>query len=205
MRTHIFSYVIPHDYGFAPNPYGGFLTLATCKPKIRRSARVGDYIAGTGSVETVGADRLVYAGKVTAIVPIEDYGRLRKYSLKRPSRRSERWRRYGDNIYHLVDGDWKQRRNPYHGDDAKNHDLSGVNVLICDQFWYYGQDAITIPVRLRGVIKKGPSHKRIREVGLVQRFIDWLESLPDGMIGSTAEDEDHNTTTCTRGRHGEIC
>ena len=34
----IFSYVITHDSGFAPNPFGGFLTLATCKPKIRKSA-----------------------------------------------------------------------------------------------------------------------------------------------------------------------
>ena len=27
----LFSYVVDHDYGFAPNPFGGFCTLAKCK------------------------------------------------------------------------------------------------------------------------------------------------------------------------------
>ena len=36
------------DYGFAPNPFFGFCTLANCKPKIRKSANVGDWIIGTG-------------------------------------------------------------------------------------------------------------------------------------------------------------
>ena len=43
----IMSYIITHDYGFAPNPYGGFLTLATCKPKIRNSAKIGDILVGS--------------------------------------------------------------------------------------------------------------------------------------------------------------
>jgi len=29
----LFSYVVDHDYGFAPNPSGGFCTLAKCKYK----------------------------------------------------------------------------------------------------------------------------------------------------------------------------
>ena len=37
----------PRDYGFAPNPYFGYCTLATCKPVIRRCAGVGDWIAWT--------------------------------------------------------------------------------------------------------------------------------------------------------------
>ena len=31
-----YSYIITRDYGFAPNPFGGVCTLATCKPKIRK-------------------------------------------------------------------------------------------------------------------------------------------------------------------------
>lgn len=34
------------DTGFAPNPFFGILTLATCKPGIRLTKKVGDYIAG---------------------------------------------------------------------------------------------------------------------------------------------------------------
>ena len=37
----LYSYVITRDYGFAPNPFGGICTLATCKPGIRNHAKVG--------------------------------------------------------------------------------------------------------------------------------------------------------------------
>ncbi|WP_198140678.1 Nmad2 family putative nucleotide modification protein [Polaromonas naphthalenivorans] len=30
-------YLMTHDSGFAPNPFHGTLTLATCKPGIRRT------------------------------------------------------------------------------------------------------------------------------------------------------------------------
>ena len=29
-----YSYVVARDYGFAPNPFNGILTLAACKPVI---------------------------------------------------------------------------------------------------------------------------------------------------------------------------
>ena len=34
---HCFRYRMDHDYGFAPNPFWGTLTLATCKAQIRKS------------------------------------------------------------------------------------------------------------------------------------------------------------------------
>ena len=45
----LFSYVVARDYGFAPNPFFGVCTLATCKPIVRRVAAIGDWIVGTGS------------------------------------------------------------------------------------------------------------------------------------------------------------
>ena len=41
----LFAYKMTHDTGFAPNPFWGCLTLATCKPKIRESKRPGDWVA----------------------------------------------------------------------------------------------------------------------------------------------------------------
>lgn len=41
-----FSYVVARDYGFAPNPFGGICTLATCKQRIRNNANVNDWIFG---------------------------------------------------------------------------------------------------------------------------------------------------------------
>ncbi|MGE3595803.1 MAG: hypothetical protein AB7N70_09645 [Dehalococcoidia bacterium] len=40
------SYKMTHDTGFAPNPFWGCLTLATCKPGIRQTRGPGDWIAG---------------------------------------------------------------------------------------------------------------------------------------------------------------
>ena len=80
----IFSYVIPHDSGFAPNPFCGVLTLATCKPRIRKTAQKGDFIVGTGSAATVGNDKLVYAAEIDDVVPIAEYGTSKKYRTKRP-------------------------------------------------------------------------------------------------------------------------
>ena len=41
-----YSYVIKRDFGFAPNPFGEFCTLATCKPVIRKVANVNDWVFG---------------------------------------------------------------------------------------------------------------------------------------------------------------
>ena len=42
----LFSYIITHDIGFAPNPFFGYCTLANCKPVIRRTSKIGDWIVG---------------------------------------------------------------------------------------------------------------------------------------------------------------
>lgn len=33
---HCFRYKLNHDYGLAPNPFGGVMTLAVCKGDIRK-------------------------------------------------------------------------------------------------------------------------------------------------------------------------
>ena len=48
----LYSYTIPYDDGAAPNPYWGVLTLAICKPVIRRTAEIGDWVVGTGSKQS---------------------------------------------------------------------------------------------------------------------------------------------------------
>jgi hypothetical protein len=53
------SYVVARDYGFAPNPFFGVCTLATCKPLIRRIAHIGDWIVGTGSKKRKREKRIV--------------------------------------------------------------------------------------------------------------------------------------------------
>ena len=47
-NSHLYVYIITRDFGFAPNPFHGRCTLATCKPGIRKSAKVGDWVLGVG-------------------------------------------------------------------------------------------------------------------------------------------------------------
>ena len=61
----LYSYVVARDYAFAPNPFYGFCTLATCKPQIRRTAKVADWIIGTGSKRTRRDGHLLFAMRVT--------------------------------------------------------------------------------------------------------------------------------------------
>lgn len=61
----LYTYIIPIDDGAAPNPYGGFCTLNICKPRIRSSAQVGDWVAAFGSKNVEGCGdlsrKLIYA------------------------------------------------------------------------------------------------------------------------------------------------
>jgi len=183
MQPRLFSYVITHDTGFAPNPYGGVLTLATCKPKIRAVAKIGDWLMGTGSAAAVGNGRVVYAGQVSEILPIARYGEDARFEMKRPCPGKEQWNLLGDNIYLTQpDGTWKQRRNPFHQSKDMERDLSGLNVLVCERYWYFGSCAPELPAHLLACVKKGPAHRCVRSK-LLSEVTTWLHSHPQGMNG----------------------
>jgi hypothetical protein len=179
----IFSYVVTHDHGFAPNPYGGFLTLATCKPVVRRTAAVGDWVVGTGSVRGVGSNCLVYAAQVSEVVPIEEYGDERRFSVKTPRSSGRGWQRHGDNIYYRDEAGWHRRRNPYHmKPEQMARDLSGRNVLISQRFWYFGRRAPELPERFLALRKKGPGHKLFEEPELARAFHEFLSEFQPGVV-----------------------
>jgi hypothetical protein len=67
------SYVVARDYGFAPNPFFGVCTLATCKPGIRKVAQIGDWVVGTGSKKRKRDKRIVYAMRVTGAITFSQY------------------------------------------------------------------------------------------------------------------------------------
>jgi len=58
----LFSYIVASYSGFAPNPFGSYCTLAVCKPRIRNSAKVGDWIVGITPKKL--DNKLVYAMQV---------------------------------------------------------------------------------------------------------------------------------------------
>ena len=171
MCKYLYCYKMTHDDGFAPNPYHGVLTLATCKPTIRRCAEKDYWISGWTSNEVQGKtdkfyftdenQKLIYLARVTDKIKIEKYWDL--YEEKRPqiisngketttnscsgkNNPSASVYDMGDNIYEPVKGGFKQHSNGG-GHDAsdKEHDLSGEYVLICKNFYYFGvEQAIEI-------------------------------------------------------------
>ena len=105
----LFSYVVARDYGFAPNPFFGVCTLATCKPSIRQSATVADWVVGSGSRSRGQGRQLVFAMRVTEIISFNDYWRAERYQCKKPNLAGSRKQAFGDNIYHQDrNGQWSQ-------------------------------------------------------------------------------------------------
>lgn len=73
MTIRMFSYKIVRDYGFAPNPFHGYCTLATCKPQIRKHAKTGDLILGYGSKGMGHNEELIYIMQVDEKITYQQY------------------------------------------------------------------------------------------------------------------------------------
>src|SRR5712672_36303 len=95
----LYSYVVARDYGFAPNPFMGVCTLATCKPKIRAKAKIGDWVVGTGVASRKRSGRLVYAMRVSAAMTFNEYWNDPRFQDKKPNMRGSKKQAFGDNIY----------------------------------------------------------------------------------------------------------
>ena len=192
----LFSYVLAQDYGFAPNPFHGACTLATCKPKIREHAAVGDYILGTGSAKRKRQGYLVYFMRVEAIETFDDYWVSPRWACKRPNLRGSKMQAFGDNIYHtdVATGAWLQESS-YHSlpDGTPNplnvdHDTKSQRVLVASDFAYWGGEGPVVPQRFRdyhGVdVCSRRGHRRYFPDQMVAEFITWLRSLEQhGYLG----------------------
>src|SRR5690349_17838620 len=78
----LYSYCIPVDDGAAPNPFWGICTLAICKPVIRRVAKKGDWVVGTGSKELGLENQVVYAMQITDVESMQQYDKHCSSELK---------------------------------------------------------------------------------------------------------------------------
>lgn len=178
----LYSYVITHDYGFAPNPFQGVLTLATCKPQIRKRASVGDLIMGSGSASGIGNGKIIFVGEVSRTPTTEEYANNALYTSKIPDESIIDGKK-GDNIYYKKAGEWYQRENPYHNYSNKENDLSCERVLVCAKFWYFGKNAPQIPEKFNSFIKKGPAHKIISDKNALDDFLAWINTFQTGING----------------------
>jgi len=197
----LYSYVVARDYGFAPNPFFGVCTLATCKPNIRKYAQVGDWVVGTGSRRYAVDGKLVYAMKVGEILTYDQYWNDRRFHQKRPNLRGSLKQAYGDNIYHQdpKNGNWVQADSHHSNSDGSSnreniqHDTHSHKVLVSTDFAYWGGNGPVIPARFRRYRKfdvccQHPGHKCNFPDDLVESFIEWVWSIGGcGCIGPPKE------------------
>lgn len=153
--SRIYSYKLSRDFGFAPNPFHGVCTLATCKPQIRKGAQIDDLVIGCGSKALKLEGKIIFAMRVKEKLSFQQYWEDPRFKLKQVDFSSSRSAAYGDNIYHLDNGKWVQEDSHHsHEGGATNQlnlkrDLGSDQVLISDDFVYWGAKAPNMPPHLR--------------------------------------------------------
>ncbi len=164
-----FVYVVKRDYGFAPNPFDGVCTLATCKPPIRHAANIGDFVFGITPKKS--GNKLIYAMRVSEKMTFNDYWNDIRFQNKKPIMNGSKRMQYGDNIYFYDSNEWHQSDSHHSHEDGSTNmnnlkrDTSRNAVLIGGEFFYFGRDAIEVPdYLLRILIQNSKNTGRI-EIG----------------------------------------
>jgi hypothetical protein len=184
----LYLYVIEHDKGFAPNPFFGACTLAACKPQIRDSAVVGDFIAGFGSKPSGLSGRVTYWMRVEEILTFDAYWTDPRFRLKRPQMGGSLMQCYGDNIYHRdeASGAWIQDKS-FHSDPPNPKNSGNLardtgrteKVLIGREFAYWGGAGPAAPSKFGHMIPSGrPYRCRFMDEDR-DAFVAWLLGRPE--------------------------
>jgi hypothetical protein len=183
-----YSYVVARDYGFAPNPFYGYCTLATCKPWIRKAAPKGDWVIGCGSAKHKASGFLVYAMQVDEKLHFNDYWKRKEFRSKRPTMNGSLKQMYGDNIYHFDHSQerWVQADSHHSNEDGgeneynKKRDLKSEYVLVSSRFWYFGGNPVVIPKRFMqqgfNLCCTRIGYLAISDENLISKFVSWLET-----------------------------
>lgn len=153
--TTLFSYVVDHDRGLAPNPENGFCTLVHCKYQgnskkrnIVELAKVGDWVLGTGgsSTESAGPGNIIYLMRVDETPTFKEF-------------RAD---------FRFVD-----RR------DRKSPDEPARKALVSKHFYYFGRNAISkmeLPKTLqKDLIKIGPGFRSKYPPEKLGKLLEWFK------------------------------
>jgi hypothetical protein len=191
----VWSYKISRDFGFAPNPFFGYCTVACCKPNIRERAQIGDLIFGCSAKELGIGERLIFAMRVAEKLNFNEYWADIRFISKKPLFSSGMAHAYGDNIYHSdEEGNWFQKDSHHSlqggawNDANATRDLTSEFVLISDDFVYFGRQAIEMPPHLRN-FEGDDLYPQVRNFrngyspAMQEAARDWFDHLPNGRFG----------------------
>lgn len=148
---------------------------------------MGDLIFGTGSADLGAAERLVYWMRVAEILSFDKYWNDPRFLKKKPDMRGSKMQRYGDNIYWTGGDGAYDQLNSFHSEEDGSLSLANrardtgttSNVLVGEEFAFFGKAARLIPPHLRFVVKKGPGHKCLFADHERTALEAWLETLPE--------------------------
>lgn len=179
----LLSYIVDRDFGFAPNPFHGFCTLATCKPKTRSVASIGDWVLGIGGVNLrSGYRKLIFAMKVTEKLTFDEYWLDDRFQVKKPQLNGSLMQSFGDNIYHQQDGAWIQADSHHSLDNGVvnevnlKKDTSSNYVLVSEHFYYFGKEFVDIPNVFKPfIVQGGSNHRRLENEKTINLITEWLE------------------------------
>jgi hypothetical protein len=178
----VFSYVVQHDTGHAPNPY--FRVSALCSCKYRKSPREpknvvelaepGDWIVGTGGADltkSAGHHKLVYAMKVEQKITRGKYFRRPALDGKKPSGKEGGDQSRGENL-----------RPTDQSEDEEQY------VLISKKHFYcFGHDAIPTPRdKFSHFEKKGPGFRSDFDADYIKRFEKWIRGITQASAATRA-------------------
>lgn len=164
--TRLYRYILTHDSGMAPCPAAGRITLATCKPVIRRTAKPGDWVLGfrPGSLER---GLLLWAGRVERAMSHGDYER--------------EFRGRPDAVYREVRGSGYKRLAPeYHPTQNEMDRDTSAPVLLFDpavSIYLNGQPE-PLPQGIAHLAAAGRGHRvNGTRPGDVAQLEAWLATL----------------------------
>ena len=172
MRVH--TYVIATDAGSAPNYDGPFVTLAVCKPRIRRKAEIGELVLAFAGkqVNPTEPHSVVWGGIVAEKMSFAGYWGDRRFAGKKPDRS-----KHPDNFYRPVDSGLLWVKNDVHGPEATNHDTGGQFVLGFSPSWQFGAYGPLMPTEFGLRMVNGRRGERVSELSEPEwkRLKTWLD------------------------------
>ena len=193
--TKMWSYRMTDDMMMSPNPLGGILTLATCKPTIRKSTQTvpGVWIAGwtarTVNNSPIAAEkatdyekeRLIYLAKVSEKLSYTEY--WEKYPQKRPVEGVDESYvgYYGDNYYYQEDGEKKRAfTNQKHTEKEVTSDWNGKNAIVCEEFYYFTPENRLSALGFESLIHTTQG-VALKQGELVDKFIEYVKDAAKGL------------------------
>jgi hypothetical protein len=189
----VYMYVVARDFGFAPNPFHGTCTLATCKPKIRQTAQIGDWVVGMGGAKLNAVGRCIYVMQVTDTRTFDAYWEDPEYRCKRPVRNGSRKTIMGDNIYHRPAGTaaWVQEDSHHSQPDGSpepsnvRNDTQTNRVLISRHFYYFGDMSPAVPEQILAQLgyRNGIGHRKFAQAE-AQPLLDWINEQYDQRLNT---------------------